>query len=133
MKFNLKTLLSYIPITLVMIGLIMLNFHQTFVTYKVTKQSQPSTMIFSGIVQPLKNVNVSSPVDGTVTKVNAKFGNPVKKDEILFYLSSTQLETSLRSTITNYLKAKSQLANIIFQEQETRHFIKQGSYQKLNT
>lgn len=132
MKFDLKPLLSYVPITLLLVGLIMLNLHQTFITYTATKKSTPITMTFSGIAKPLKNVNVSSPVDGTITQVTAKFGNTVKKGETLFYLQSTQLETTLRSTITNYLKAKSQLANVIFQQTGNTALYKAGLISKID-
>jgi len=112
LKWNLKYIFSYIPIGLLFIAFVLLNVHQTFSTYTVVKQSTPLTLTFSGVVQPLKMVKLTSQVDGTINSISAKFGGVVTKGQVLFTLVSPQLQDTLRSTINNYLRAKSALANM---------------------
>lgn len=113
-KWDLKKIFSFFPIGLLLIVLILLNSHQTFLTYTVTKETKPLTMTFPGVVQPLQMVKVTSPIDGSIDSINVRPGGDVKKDQLLFTLTSPQLQTSLRSTINNYLRAKSSLDNTTF-------------------
>ena len=113
-KWDLKQLFSFFPIGLLLLVFILLNSHETFSTYTVIKESKPLTMAFPGVVQPLQMVKVTSPIDGTINSINVKPGSDVKKGQLLFTLTSPQLQATLRSTINSYIKAKSSLDSATF-------------------
>lgn len=130
LKWDLKYIISYFPIGLLFLAFILLNTHQTYSTYMVNKENNPLTMTFAGVVRPLKRVQVTSPIDGTIESIKAKFGSQVKKGQILFYLTSQQLQTTLRTTINNYIRAKSTLENATFQFNGNSALFKAGLVSK---
>lgn len=76
----------------------------------VTAQSKPivNEIFFSGTIQPLKSVAVTSPVEGVIEKKNFEYGQQVKEGAVLFTIRSSQLEKDYREALTSYLKAKEQ-------------------------
>lgn len=79
----------------------------------VTIQAKPivNELFFSGTVQPLKSVMITSPVEGVIEKKYFEYGQQVKTGDILFTLRSSQLEKDYREALTSYLKAKEQYDN----------------------
>lgn len=131
LTWDLKYVFSYVPIGLLFIAFILLNSHQTYTFYTVTKETIPLTMTFTGVVKPLKMMQVYSPIDGIITKINVKFGSNVKKGQLLFSLSSQSLQSTLRSTINSYLRAKSDLESNTFQNTGNTALFKAGLISKV--
>lgn len=132
MKWHYNDLVSWLPLFLLLAGLIALNNHKTVQTYIVSMESIPLTMNFSGRVTPLNIVNVMSPVDGTISNIAIKYGSNVHKGQVLFYINSPQLQTDLRSSITNVLKAKSAFSNATYQHTGNVALFKAGLTSKID-
>lgn len=90
-----------------------------------TVQAKPITneLFFTGTVQPLKAVMVTSPAEGMIEKKYFEYGQQVKAGEVLFSLRSSQLEKDYRDALAAYLKTKEQYENnhIKLQEDEVLH------------
>ncbi len=76
------------------------------VLIQVSSQPQTSTLFYSGSIQPLKTVVISSPSDGTVGNLLFHYGDVVKKDQVLFSISSEKFQTDYRTALTQYIKMK---------------------------
>lgn len=75
-----------------------------------TLKSQPfSTKLFySGIVQPLKTVVVTSPADGVIQEMMFHYGEKVETGKLLFTISSEKFQTDFKNTLMQYIKAKNE-------------------------
>jgi membrane fusion protein, macrolide-specific efflux system len=56
----------------------------------VTKDSLQSTVLSTGIVQPENRLEIKPPVSGRIDKVLVIEGQPLKKNQVLAYMSSTE-------------------------------------------
>jgi membrane fusion protein, macrolide-specific efflux system len=56
----------------------------------VSKDSLQSTVLSTGIVQPENRLEIKPPVSGRIDKVLVKEGQPLKKNQVLAYMSSTE-------------------------------------------
>ena len=76
----------------------------------VTVVSQPltTTLYYSGIVQPFKSVVVTSPAEGVIQESLFHYGDVVKKNQLLFTLSSEKFQTDYKNALMQYLKAKNE-------------------------
>lgn len=93
---------------------VMANQHQqNFVIAKAMQVKKD--LYYRGVLQPIKEVKVTSPVDGVVTKKYFKYGSTVTRDELLLKINSSKLETDYRTALSEFLKAKQQ-----FQENKRR-------------
>lgn len=74
----------------------------------VTVQQKPNLVMlaYTGKVSPAQVVAVTCPEEGTVSKINFKYGQEVKKDQFLLALNSVKLETDFHEAVSNFLKAK---------------------------
>jgi len=76
-------------------------------TFKVTYENVPNTLNYSGTLQFSQSSFVISPSDATVSKVNFDYGQEVKKDQLIFELTSGTLLKSYRDALSHYMQAKS--------------------------
>ena len=63
-------------------------------------------LYYKGSLQPIKNVPVLSPVDGTITALHFNYGETIKKDQNLAIISSDKLANDYREAVSKYLQAK---------------------------
>jgi HlyD family secretion protein len=77
----------------------------------ITAELKPitKTFYFNGIVKPLSEVHVTSPVEAVVEKKLFRYGQAVKEGELLVTINSSKLETDYHSALLGYLKARDQL------------------------
>jgi HlyD family secretion protein len=76
-------------------------------TVIVKNNQRSSTLTFSGNLYPFKSTNVTAPVAGTIVDRFFRYGQPIKKGEPLFSISSSKQHQVFESALTAYLKAKS--------------------------
>ncbi len=74
--------------------------------YKVKKASMHKTLHFNGLIEPISQTSLISPVDAVVEKVIHPFGEIVKKGETVWVLHSAELQKQYNDSLTDYLKAK---------------------------
>ena len=72
----------------------------------VTEHAMVKPFYFNGTIAPLRKVPVLSPVAGHVVKLGFKYGDHVKKGQLLAVLSSKTLAQSYRQAVTSYLQKK---------------------------
>lgn len=70
-----------------------------------------NSLYYSGTIQPLKTIVVSSPTDGVVIDLPFQYGEPVKAGQLLFMVSSAKFLTDYKSALMQYIKAKSDFNN----------------------
>lgn len=73
------------------------------------KKSRVNHLYFRGILNPLRNILVLSPVDGRVVGCYFNYGQKVKKGDILLSLDATDLAQTYRSSLSSYLQKKAEL------------------------
>lgn len=73
----------------------------------VAKMETPvKHLYFSGTIQPIKTVPVLSPVDGRIQELNFKFGENIKKGQLIAIVNSLKLMDSFRSAVSSFLTKK---------------------------
>lgn len=75
-------------------------------TFVAENKEVVTRLYYTGIIQPLKIETVSSIVDGTIKKINFKYGSTIQKGEMLITIASTKLQEDYRTALTNYLTSK---------------------------
>ncbi len=65
-------------------------------------------LFFSGIVQPLKTVVITSPADGVIQEMQFHYGDNVASGKQLFTISSEKFQTEYKNTLMQYIKAKNE-------------------------
>lgn len=75
-------------------------------TYVVTKEAIHKTLYFTGIIKPLQEKTITSPIQAIVERVHHHYGELVHQHTLVFTLSSTELQKQYNETLTSYLKAK---------------------------
>lgn len=75
-------------------------------TYEVQTENMHKTLYFTGIMQPLGENTLTNPMDAVVETMHYRYGQEVKKGELVFTLNSVELQKQYNDTLTDYLKAK---------------------------
>lgn len=71
-------------------------------------QSSVTHLYYSGTLQPLRSVTVTSPVDGVIEQIAFHAGDRVKQGQLLLLIHSDKSQQDYAQAITNYLKDKDQ-------------------------
>lgn len=76
----------------------------------MTVNSQPlsTTLYYSGIIQPLKTMVVTSPAEGVVQEMLFHYGDKVKAGDKLFTISSEKFHSDYKNALMQYIKAKNE-------------------------
>lgn len=76
----------------------------------VTVKEQPfsTTLYYSGIIQPLKTVVITSPADGVIQEMMFHFGDEVKPNNLLFTISSEKFQSDYKTALMQYIKSKNE-------------------------
>jgi HlyD family secretion protein len=79
----------------------------------ITVSAQPltATLFYSGVVQPLKTVVVTTPADGVISDMTFHYGDEVKATEPLFSIASDKFQTDYKAALMQYIKAKTEYLN----------------------
>lgn len=80
--------------------------NQSSKTYQVQAQPLHQSLHFTGIIQPLREYSLISPLESVVQEMTYSYGQLVKKGDVILTLSSAELQKQYNSTLTDYLKAK---------------------------
>lgn len=75
-------------------------------TYVVQEEPLQKRLFFSGTIQPLRESTLTSPLDAVVETIHYRYGQQVKKGDLVFTLHSNELQKQYNTTLTEYLKAK---------------------------
>ena len=74
--------------------------------YTVRPQTVHKSLYFTGIVQPLRQSPLTTPMNATVEYMHYFYGDTVAKGRVVFTLSSEELAQQYNDIVTEYLKAK---------------------------
>lgn len=79
----------------------------------ITVKSQPihNVSYYTGTIQPLKTVVITSPVDGVVENIYFHSGDVVKPGQMLFTILSDKFQSDYKSSLVQYIKAKTDFMN----------------------
>lgn len=77
----------------------------------VTAQPLVSTLYYSGIIQPLKTVVVTTPADGVISDMAFHYGDEIKSGQLLFSISSDKFQSDYKTALMQYIKAKTDFMN----------------------
>lgn len=75
-------------------------------SYVVNVSTFHKTLHFPGIIQPIREYEITTPMGAVVQTIHQHYGQVVKKDQIIFTLSSPELQRQYQEKLTNYLKSK---------------------------
>lgn len=68
-------------------------------------------MNYTGIIQPLKTLVITSPADGTVIDMPFQYGEIVNQGQLLFMVSSSKFMADYKTNLMAYVKAKNEYNN----------------------
>ncbi|EKD72334.1 MAG: hypothetical protein ACD_45C00701G0005 [uncultured bacterium] len=91
--------------------------NNTLVT--VEPHSLTATLYYSGIVEPLKTVVVTTPSDGVIADMMFHYGDVVKEGQLLFSITSEKFQTDYKNALMQYIKAKTDFVNSQSQMKES--------------
>ncbi len=76
------------------------------ITVQSTTPTQ--TMYYNGIIQALSLLPITSTVNGTIQSKNFRYGDTIKKGQLLISIDSAAAKATFQTALTGYLQAKSQ-------------------------
>src|ERR1700733_4236782 len=79
-------------------------------TYVLKSELVHKSLYFTGVIQPLYESTITSPMDAVVETLHYRYGQLVKKGDLVITLNSSELQKQYNSTLTDYLKAKDNFA-----------------------
>ena len=75
-------------------------------TYAVKTSTVHKDLHFSGIIQPIKEYEITTPMTAVVKTVHYQYGQALQKDQVVFTLFSMDLQRQYQEKLTSYLKSK---------------------------
>lgn len=116
MKFSKKTIYAVMIVLLVLISTLTIvllssrNNKASYLTAPVTRADIAETVLASGTITPIKQVNVGAQVNGQLKSIKVKLGDQVKKGQLL-----AEIDPALQNY--DLLRVQASLANIQAQKQ----------------
>ncbi len=79
----------------------------------ITVESKPlvSRYYYTGVIQPLKTVVVTSPAEGVIEDMAFHYGDQVNAKQGLFTIYSDKFQTDYKTALMQYIKAKTEFNN----------------------
>jgi len=74
----------------------------------VTSQPTTTTLFYSGIIQPLKSIVITTPAEGVVEDMKFNYGDHVQAGQLLFTINSEKFQTDYKSGLMEYIKSKNE-------------------------
>src|ERR1051325_9759793 len=103
-----KKIYLYVLITIVVLGTVghlwLSRSASKDPRYRTEKVSRGSVVIqvrATGVINPVKTVQVGSQVSGTISKINVDFNSVVKKGEVIAEIDPTFLQASVNEAQAN--------------------------------
>jgi len=84
---------------------------QNTAEFVLKKTPLTSNLYYSSILEPKKTWVISSPTDGVIDKLHFHFGDRVNSGKVLFTISSSKFQTDYKTTLMQYIKAKTEYGN----------------------
>lgn len=119
-----KKTVKIIFVILLIVGLYSCAHHHSanekkhIVQMKVTASNATSTLYYAGNVEPIKTNVVTSPTDGVINEMEFHFGDEVQSGQLLFSISSDKFQTDYKTALMQYIKTKTEYANVQSQLRE---------------
>src|SRR5580700_10602584 len=66
---------------------------------------------YTGLIQPLKTVVVTSPAEGVIEDMAFHYGDKVNAKQPLFTINSDKFQTDYKNALMQYIKAKTEFNN----------------------
>ena len=95
-------------------------------TYIVKTATVHKALHFSGIIQPIKEYEITTPMTAVVKTVHYNYGQVVEQDKIVFTLTSMELQRQYHEKLTNYLKSKDRYSIVRSKFHGTQSLWKEG-------
>ena len=95
-------------------------------TYIVKTATVHKALHFSGIIQPIKEYEITTPMTAVVKTVHYNYGQVVEQDKIVFTLTSMELQRQYHEKLTNYLKSKDRYSILRSKFHGTQSLWKEG-------
>lgn len=80
-------------------------------TITIEPRVATNSLYYSGTIQPLRTLVVTSPADGVVVDMPFQYGEAIKNSQLLFMISSAKFLTDYKTALMQYVKAKSDFNN----------------------
>jgi len=93
---------------------------------KITKETYPIWVNFSGKTEAFKNVEVTSRVNGELKEIYFKAGDEVKKDQLLFKIDDSQYKAILEQKVAGLQKDEASLNLAISNVNRYKPLVKDG-------
>lgn len=77
----------------------------------VNLHSLTTALYYSGMIQPLKTVMITTPAEGIVTDMVFHYGDSVASNQLLFTISSDKFQADYKNALMAYVKAKTDFTN----------------------
>lgn len=69
------------------------------------------TLYYSGTIQPLRSLVITSPAEGVIVDMPFQYGEQVTAGQLLFLISSSKFLNDYKTALMQYVKAKSEFNN----------------------
>jgi len=80
-------------------------------TLSIEVKADDIVLFYKAKIEPIKETNISSPIEAVVKKLQFNYGQSVRKGQLLMVLSSEQLKKDYQEALTAFLKAKAEYHN----------------------
>jgi len=85
-------------------------------TIIVKAEPNITTLFYSGNIKPIETVTVNNiQADGIISKKNFSYGDIVKKNQLLFLITSSQLAKNYQDALSSFAKAQKNYSDTQFQ------------------
>lgn len=74
----------------------------------VTEKPLANSFYYTGVIQPIKTVVVTSPAEGVIEHMAFHYGDVVKDKQPLFTVYSDKFQTDYKTALMQYIKAKTE-------------------------
>jgi multidrug efflux system membrane fusion protein len=108
------------------------------VAVTVVRKTVPEELNAIGTVQPYATVAVKARVDGELTQVSVREGQPVRQGDVLFTIDPRPMQAQLDQAEANLARDRALLANALAQDRRYtdllgRNFISKEAYAQIHT
>ncbi len=78
---------------------------------KIESHAVANNLFYSGTIQPLKTIVITTPADGVVIDMPKQYGETVNAGQLVYIISSAKFLSDYKQALMQYIKAKSEFNN----------------------